>query len=437
MDKYSNYSELKRNNTSLNMMADRQNTDNNYDNNSIFNIINEHKKRLQEIREWRNNVPYTKNKVYSSSTPNILQNNNNNIYKYPTEDNSNNRYFEYQDNIQSNLKTAKDFLTYNNKNNNYYYIPNEENLCQNDNNNNVNDNANSIVSKNIYCDNSIKNNIESKFSTLNSQANNKEVSVINNNSSIKMLEEKLVQKKLKIKSLKANISNLTKEVENLKEHNNDLELKLQDISKNINNQNNDTSNNNEQNLFEKINKIETENKNIQQEISFLQTEIQNKNTSREINNENNNTENTLIQNYINEMNKIMTALNDFIKKIYNSVPSLNQNLSGFTDVIDAEQLKIHLNIIENYINEVGVPVKENKPTIEYNNNNESHRYDDLEKKILEIKEQNMILQKKINERNKSSKKIKKVTKKSSNNSTNKGNRSMGVIKRAGSKIKIK
>ena len=49
----------------------------------------------------------------------------------------------------------------------------------------------------------------------------------------------------------------------------------------------------------------------------------------------------------------------------------------------------------------------------------------------------MILQKKINERNKSSKKIKKVTKKSSNNSTNKGNRSMGVIKRAGSKIKIK
>ena len=429
MDNYSNYSELKKNNTSFDIIPDNQNTDNNYDYNSIFNIINEHKKRLQEIRDWRNNFPSIKNKNYSCSTTNIFQNND--------DINNNNSYFEYQDNNQSNLENAKDFLRSNTKNNSNYYISNE-NIYHN--NNSSNNNTNSSIPKNIYCNcNSIsRNNSDVKSSTLNSQINNKEIyGIINNNINIKMLEEKLIQKKLKIKSLKTNIENLNKEVENLKKHNNDLELKLQNINENINIQNNNDFNNNESNLYEKTNKIEKNNTNIQPKVNNLQKESQNKTTNSEINNENNNnTENTLIQNYINEMNKIMFALNDFIKRIYNSVPILNQNLGSFTDVIDADQLKYHLKIIEDYINGVGVPGTDNKSPFKFNNN-EFSKYDDLEKKIFEITEENKMLEKKIKEKNKSSKKFKKNTKKSANSSINKGNKGKGVMKKTGSKIKIK
>jgi len=250
-------------------------------NDPLFDIINQHKKKLQEIKEWKTNFTNGNNESQSENNFNEV----NNIL----DQNANN------DNIKNNIKSAKDFLKLNciNKNkilednniideNNESNIDNEfnnkdiirlnninynlklnedkENIVQNE--NDKNDNSYSIIkdfeNNNIFFNNKRNLNLNQKFTKARSSfvkkleventqnSNNYNLNntdyyrqndyltnrLDKNNSSnnisekIKILEFKLEKKKIKIKNLKSSIDLLNKENQSLKQYINELEEKI-------------------------------------------------------------------------------------------------------------------------------------------------------------------------------------------------------------------
>ena len=100
-------------------------------NDPLFDIINQHKKRLQEIKEWKTNFTNGNNESQSENNYNeendILDQNINN------------------DSIKNNIKSAKDFLKLNCINKNQ--VLEDNNIIDENNESNFDNNIN----KNIIC----------------------------------------------------------------------------------------------------------------------------------------------------------------------------------------------------------------------------------------------------------------------------------------------
>ena len=279
-------------------------------NDPLFDIINQHKKRLQEIKEWKTN--FTNGNNDSQSETNF-----NDVNKVLDQNVIN-------DNIKKNIKSAKDFLKLNCINNtqilednnidknigdnlvngiNYNIIDNnninytsklnenKENIPQNENNKNdffysikKDIENNKIINKRNPNKNYMKtgsnfikkleientpnsnnydlNNTDyyrnNKYLTNRLDNNYSSKNIINDN--IKLLEFKLEKKKIKIKNLESNIDLLTKENQNLKKYINELEEKIGNFH--LNNQTNilkqDNIINREQEMLNKINSLTEE-----------------------------------------------------------------------------------------------------------------------------------------------------------------------------------
>ena len=481
-------------------------------NDPLFDLISQHKKRLQEIKEWQTNFA---NDITQSE---ITINDNDKINNLKKDLNNNNIEPDIKiedDKIDNNIKLAKDFLKLNslnknqssldinnnNNNNNddssinininntnYNNIINENNNNYtniNPNENNTNDNSYSVLKDSIKNDfdnndNNILNIIEQKYmktgtnfnkklaldniknienyksnnthtnvkksKNYSSRINNYNTSNCSNNEIIKCLEFKLEKKRIKIKNLEASVDLLTKENENLKKYINELETKIENF--NLNNKTNIISQDDlitrEQEILNKINLLTKElsekNEQIEEMKNSEKLKIQNIQLLTKkcqdlelLSNENNKEKITKIDKLINENNnfksymyntdKIMFTINYFIKKIYNMIPFLANN-ECFQDVQEPYELQKHLIVIENFINEYIIynSNKKYKFLIDFEKNrndkylidiNKEREREELEKKINEINEQNILLLKEIHNK----KKIKK--KKSANSSRGK------------------
>ncbi len=269
-------------------------------NDPLFDLISQHKKRLQEIKEWQTNFA---NDISQSE---ITINDNDKINNLKKDLNNNNEsdIKIEDDKIDNNIKLAKDFLKLNslnknqssvdinnNNNNNddssinininntnYNNIINENNNNYtniNPNENNTKDSSYSVLKDSIRNDfynndNNILNIIEQKYMKTgtnfnkklalekiknieNYKSNNTNTNVrksknyssridnynstnYSNNEIIKNLEFKLEKKRIKIKNLEANVDLLAKENENLKKYINELEKKIENF--NLNNKTN-------------------------------------------------------------------------------------------------------------------------------------------------------------------------------------------------------
>ena len=336
-------------------------------NHNIFALINEHKKRLNEI----------KNTNYSSENEKYSFNDKMNI----TDD---------KDEISNNIKTAKDFLNYskmktskifsnidnsisNTKINNSYnsnYInydigndfPNINYNTKMNNNSQFNYYSNTLL--NEY------NNFNRKYpsSTPNGQLfmktdSNFRLNNYNNkgnesykegeniliNSNIKLLKHKLENKESKIKSLENNINHLNNENQNLKKYINKLESNLQTIkssNNNINsniNTNNNINNNNINDIFSD-NSQNNYNNNISSEIELKNNQMQSL-----INKEN---ISTINDNFTN-IEKIMNIINYFIRKMYILFNNIFEEKEKFNDLNYTQhfELQKHLIKIENIVND--------------------------------------------------------------------------------------
>ena len=116
-------------------------------NDPIFDLINRHKKRLEEIKEWQINFT---NINGNKSEITINDNNNNNLH--------NKQMNNYEINIENNIQQAKDFLKINSLNNN-------QNSFEN------NNNDNSSIDININNKNNIKDNNKNKNISINKNNN--------------------------------------------------------------------------------------------------------------------------------------------------------------------------------------------------------------------------------------------------------------------------
>ena len=283
-------------------------------NDPLFDIINQHKKRLQEIKEWKTNFTNGNNESQSENNYNeendILDQNINN------------------DSIKNNIKSAKDFLKlncinknqvlednniidennesnidniinkniigFNNINYNLKLSEDNENIVQNE--NDKNDNSYSIIKdfennnfwnkkRNINLNQKYTktgSNFVTKLEVENTQNSNNynlnntdyyrqnnyltnkldKINGSNNSISekIKLLEFKLEKKKIKIKNLKSNIDLLNKENQSLKKYINELEEKIGNFD--LDNQTNilkqDNIINREKEMLNKINSLTEE-----------------------------------------------------------------------------------------------------------------------------------------------------------------------------------
>ena len=405
--------------------TDGENIEVSIENDPLFNLINHHKKRLLEIKEWKNNFNNSTNA--SRSEIFIIDNEKNiknkNLTNYVDQFEKEERK-ENVTNIENNIKSVKDFLKINsldksninteNNDESSITINNNNNVVTNTNNeNNFNDISYSILNEQLNKDLESKNNnmIETKkyvntginlkdeFKSVNIKIKDN-ISSINTNrttndktnkaddNKTKLLEFKLEKKKIKIKNLKSNIELLTKENNNLKKYINDLEKKLEtiDINKEINFTNKENIIKREQDMLNKINLLSQEilEKNEQiEKMKYMDKvklkDIQSLNQrcreleliSNEINKEKIEKlveENKNLKNKNNNTDKIMFTLNYFIKKIYNMIPSLQtqENFEGIKEPYELQKIFIE---IENFINEF----------IIYDSNKKSSFYLEFEK----------------------------------------------------------
>ena len=391
----------------------------------LFNLINHHKKRLLEIKEWKNNfnnsTSASRSEIFVVENEKNLKNKNltNYIDKFEKEERKENVI-----NVENNIKSVKDFLKINsldksniNTENNdeiSITINNKNNIVTNTNNeNNFNDISYSILNEPLNKDLESKNNnmietkkhmktginLKNEFKSVNIKIKDN-ISSINTNrttndrtnkaddNKTKLLEFKLEKKKIKIKNLKSNIELLTKENNNLKKYINELEKKLEeiDLNKEINFANKENIIKREQDMLNKINLLSQEilekNEKIEKmkymdkvklkdiqslnqrcrELELISNEI-NKEKIEKLMEENKN-----LKNKNNNTDKIMFTLNYFIKKIYNMIPSLQtqENFEGIKEPYELQKIFIE---IENFINEF----------IIYDSNKKSSFYLEFEK----------------------------------------------------------
>jgi hypothetical protein len=367
-------------------------------NQNIFDIINEHKRKLNEIKNMENII---ENNEYSVN--NKIKNNDTN-----------------KDDINKSIKMAKDYLNYNKSrtskiyshlnnsiNNNkiinnsfnsnylnydtkndynyktlynYNYAP-SNNYISND-YTNINENE-----KNKQYPSSIKNSFYLKNGDSNFILNNNDIEGRKNNindniiyndknneedniliaSNIKLLRHKLENKENQIKNLESNISYLNNENQSLKLYIDKLESNIQSFKYNNNtislqnnnideftqkSRNNMLSNDNENNCNNIINEIELKS-NIMPSI---------------INKENTNTIND--SNIIFNVEKIMNSINYFIRKIYilfNRIFNIKENFQDL-NYNQYYELQKHLVKVEKIINKfVAQNIKLDED--DYNNKN--------------------------------------------------------------------
>ncbi len=342
-------------------------------NKEILNMIDDHKKKLQEIRDINNH----------SSSNNFFINKNKTFDKNLNE-NKNIRDIE-RTTVDESIRIAKDFLKYNqektsklfnsidnkiNMNNTYNYYYPRKNLSNNYRNDNYQEvyksnNGNNGIQKNneiylkekqdenyinknnyglplnnnttgivipkrsitAYDDNlnNIKNNRKTNhgyhgyngyngYSFYNDRTYNiDDESNIINDSNIKLLKHKLENNETKIKSLESNIDILTKENQSLKHYINELETKYNNF---VNNQ---TNNKNDNNIINSNSASNEEN------IKIINDNIE----------------------------KVMYSINYFIKKMYNLLPNMGKEINYEELKIEQyNELQQHLNIIENNISEL-------------------------------------------------------------------------------------
>ena len=380
------------------------------DNNPLYDLINKYKKRLQEIKEWQTNF---KNDNLSQSDKEILiltEKIKNRKIPSSSESDIKNNY----ENIQNNIKLAKDFLKINCINKNQTSLDNNSNISikmNNDNINNTNESTYSILKESTIKElNSNINMMEKKYmktvpnfakkitignnrnncnsNDVNLRRNNLTSRVNNNNHStenyfnmgndtVKSLELKLAKKRIKIKNLKLNLDLLSKENQNLKKYINELEEKIEifNLNKKTNIFNQDNLNKREQEMANKIKlltkEIELKNAQIDRMKNYNLDKIKildplNKNKDKNIKIEVNKKED--FKAYNDNTDRILFTINYFIKKIYNMIPSLS-NLENFVEVKEPYQLQVHLINIENFISEY----------IIYNSNKKSKFLLDFEK----------------------------------------------------------
>ena len=422
-------------------------------------MINEHKKRLNDIKNMQNfsenEKSFIKNKIDNNKedinasikmAKDFL--NNNKLYSSKIYSNiesfsntTKNTNFNHPNNI--NFNSINDIFNNNYKNQinyhpNYNVIPSDINDINNS-HTNINKNDNGTISK--YFKNNNYNTIETNNKSLNNikekdnyniEANKKCYKESNNNvlleSSIKILKIQLENKDNKIKALESNINFLNNENKNLKEYINKLESSIQSIKligNNINiNNNNDLFSENSQNVFNNEN-----NNNLSNETDTKNNQIQ-----ALINKEN---ISTINDNAISNIEKIMNTINYFIRKMYISFNNEIEQKEDFNDLNYNQhyELQNHLIKIENMINNMILQNKNiekfkirNKNKINIDKNNE------FEKEEI-INETNSVMGYDIDKI-----KVKKVFKKMNNKKENNITRNFDVqnkyIKRSKSHNKI-
>ena len=445
------------------------------DNDPLYDLINKYKKRLQEIKEWQTNF---KNDNLSQSDKEILlltEKIKNRKISSSSESDIKNNY----ENIQNNIKLAKNFLKENCINKNQTTLDNNSNASININNIiNTNESTYSILKDSAIKD--MNNNItmmEKKYmktlpnfskkitigsnrkncnsNDVNLRRNNLTSRLNNNNHStekyfnlgndtVKSLELKLAKKKIKIKNMKLNLDLLSKENQNLKKYINELEEKIEifNLNKKTNILNQDNIKKREEEMINKIKlltkEIALKNAQIDRmnnysldklKIQDLLNENKDKNIKIEVN------EKEDFKAYINNTDRILFTINYFIKKIYNMIPSLS-NLENFVEIKEPYQLQVHLINIENFISEYIIynSNKKSKFLIDFekSKNNQYFVDTDRNKEIEEEKmindvcrQQNLYLFKDINSK-------RKLKKKKSFNSS-KGKKAISIRKNSKNK----
>ena len=423
------------------------------ENDPLYDLINQYKTRLQEIKEWQNNF---KNDNLSQSDKEILILADKIKNKKVSSLSESNIKTDYE-NIQNNIELAKDFLKINCINKNQSLLDNNNsNASININNiNNTNESSYSILKGSAMKDlNNYTNMVETKYmktvpnfckkmsirsnrnnsnsnddnikrNNLTSRLNNNNHSIenyiSNGNDKVKSLELKLAKKRIKIKNLELNLDLLSKENRNLKKYINELEEKIEifNLNKKTNTLNQDNIIKREQEMINKIKilkkEIELKNAQIERiknynidkvEIPDLLNKNKEKNTKIELN------EKEDLKAYINNTDKILFTINYFIKKIYKMIPSLS-NIENYIDVKEPYQLQVHLINIENFISEYIIYNinKKSKFLIDFekSKNNQYFMVDrkneiEEEKIINDICRQNLYLFKDINTKRKPKKK---------------------------------
>ena len=427
-----------------------------FESDPLFDLIKQHKKRLNEIKDWQN-------KFNNSNLVDTHKENRNKNIKEGVVDNKTKEEKKYnKENLKNTIKLVKDFLKINSLNSNINTDNNEEtsinyNIINTNNENNMNDISYSLIKE------TTKNNQIDKKDFINTGYNFKpkykleNINSININntkrttnditnrqniSEIKSIEYKLEKKRIKIRNLKSNIELLKKENQNLRKYIIELEQKVENNDNNTINQRNII--NKEQELLNKIKiltqEIQEKNEQIEKiknidkiKIKDIQILNQKCRDSEIILNENKEKinilteENKNLKNKINNIDKIMFTINYFTKKINNMIPCLclKEDFDGIKEPSELQKFFIE---IENFINEY-IIYNSNKKSefligFEKNKNNnqffknidKEREKEELQAKINEINQQNIILLKEIQE-----KKISNKIKKDKNNKNNKNN----------------
>ena len=348
-------------------------------NQNIFDIINEHKRKLNEIKNMEN----------------ILENNEYSINnKIKTKDTN-------KDDINKSIKMAKDYLNYNKSRTSKIFSHINNSIDNNKiNNNSFNSNylnydiksdynyktlynynyapstnyiPNGYTSanendKNKEYPSSTKNSFHLKKTDSNFRINNNDIERRKNNindniiyndknneedniliaSNIKLLRHKLENKENQIKNLESNINYLNNENQNLKLYIEKLESNIQSFN---NNNNTISSKNNNTNDFtqKSRNMLNIDNEN---NCNNIINEIELKSTIMPsiINKENTNTIND--SNIIFNVEKIMNSINYFIRKIYilfNNIFNIKENFQDL-NYNQYYELQKHLVKVEKIIN---------------------------------------------------------------------------------------
>ena len=427
-----------------------------FESDPLFDLIKQHKKRLNEIKDWQN-------KFNNSNLVDTHKENRNKNIKEGVVDNKTKEEKKYnKENLKNTIKLVKDFLKINSLNSNINTDNNEEtsinyNIINTNNENNMNDISYSLIKE------TTKNNQIDKKDFINTGYNFKpkykleNINSININntkrttnditnrqniSEIKSIEYKLEKKRIKIRNLKSNIELLKKENQNLRKYIIELEQKVENNDNNTINQRNII--NKEQELLNKIKiltqEIQEKNEQIEKiknidkiKIKDIQILNQKCRDSEIILNENKEKinilteENKNLKNKINNIDKIMFTINYFTKKINNMIPCLclKEDFDGIKEPSELQKFFIE---IENFINEYIIynSNKKSEFLIEFEKNKNNNQFfknidkerekEELQAKINEINQQNIILLKEIQE-----KKISNKIKKDKNNKNNKNN----------------
>ncbi len=174
----------------------------------LFDLINHHKKRLLEIKEWQNNFNNSNNVTQSeiAVVENEKNNKNNNLINF-INNIGKEESKEKITNIENNIKLVKDFLKVNSLNKSNMTTENNDessiningNILNTNNDNNLNDISDSVLKESLNKDLDNKNNIieeQKKYMSTKLNFKNKfkseNIKIKNNNSFSNKKEQSMI-----------------------------------------------------------------------------------------------------------------------------------------------------------------------------------------------------------------------------------------------------